>query len=64
LLEFHFENVNEVEELGGIWNGFCDKKIHLQMCCTLDDGVQCFIMWIGYDSNKEKGSENKIGKIW
>ncbi len=27
LLEFFYEKVNEVEELGGMQNGFCDKRL-------------------------------------
>jgi hypothetical protein len=60
LPEFLSENVNEVEELGGMRNGFCDKKINLETCYTLDDGAKCFIKGIGYDSNNEEGSESKI----
>jgi hypothetical protein len=38
-----YENVDEVEELGHMWNGFCDREINLEMNYTSNECVECSI---------------------
>ncbi len=57
--KFLFENVNEVEELGGMWDGFHDRMINLEMCYTSNNGAECSIRGIWSNSDNEKGSENE-----
>ncbi len=54
-----FENVDEVEELGHMWNGFCDKEINLEMNYTSNERVECFIREFAFDFDNEETSGDK-----
>jgi hypothetical protein len=55
-----FENVDEVEELGHMRNGFCDRVINLEMNYTSNERVECFIKEFAFDFDNEEKSEDKI----
>jgi hypothetical protein len=57
------ENVDEVEELGDMRNGFCDREINLEMNYTSNERVECSIRGFGCDFDNE-GSEDKITTIY
>jgi len=60
LLEVLLKNVEEVEKLGDMQNGFCDREINLEVSYTLDKCVKCFNGESGSNSVNEEGSEDKI----
>jgi hypothetical protein len=53
LLEVIFENVDEVEELGDMGDGFHDKEINLEMSYTSNECAKCSIGGSRFDSNNE-----------
>ncbi len=60
LLEVLLKNVEEVEKLGDMQNGFCDREINLEVSYTLDKCAKCFNGESGSNSVNEEGSEDKI----
>jgi len=54
-----FENVDEVEELGDMRNGFYNREINLEMNYTFNECVECSIRGFGFDFDNEEGSEDK-----
>jgi hypothetical protein len=55
-----YENVDEVEELRNMRDGFYDKEINLGMNYTSEDYVKCSIRGSRSYSNNEEGSEDEI----
>jgi len=53
------ENVDEVEELRDMKNGFCNKEVNLEMNYTSNERVECSIRGFGCDFDNEEGSEDK-----
>ncbi len=60
MLEVLLKNVEEVEELGDMQNGFCAKEINLEVSYTLDKCAKCSNGESRSNSINEEGSEDEI----
>jgi hypothetical protein len=54
------KNVVEVEDLGDMRDGFHDKEINSEMCCTSDDHAKCCIEGFAFDFDNDERSEKEI----
>jgi hypothetical protein len=60
LLEFISKNVDEVEELGDMQDGFCDKEINLELNFASNKHVECSIGAFGSNFDNDEGIKDKV----
>lgn len=60
LLEFISKNVDEVEELGDMWNGFHDREINLELSFASNKREECFIGKFGPNFDNDEGTEDEM----